>query len=141
MIEDSRLREELALGRTPIREALQRLAHENLVSFIPHRGTFVPGITLTDLRRPPECPLRTGVCSRCPRPVSPGAGTPPGHFRVGVRVAHRFGLSQVEATIVEDRGNLGMDRRRLYGVKFRLDDVSDEIYTEVEFDALTLIPK
>jgi len=51
VIEEARLREELGLGRTPIREALQRLAHENLVSFIPHRGTFVCDINLTDLHR------------------------------------------------------------------------------------------
>jgi DNA-binding GntR family transcriptional regulator len=51
VIEEARLRAELGLGRTPIREALQRLAHENLVSFVPHRGTFVTDINLTDLRR------------------------------------------------------------------------------------------
>ena len=51
VIEEARLREELGLGRTPIREALQRLAHENLVSFVPHRGTFVCDINLTDLHR------------------------------------------------------------------------------------------
>ena len=51
VIEEARLREELGLGRTPIREALQRLAHENLVTFIPHRGTFVCDINLTDLHR------------------------------------------------------------------------------------------
>src|SRR5207237_2932327 len=51
VIEEAHLREELGLGRTPIREALQRLAHENLVSFIPHRGTFVCDINLTDLHR------------------------------------------------------------------------------------------
>jgi len=51
VIEEARLREEVGLGRTPIREALQRLAHENLVTFIPHRGTFVCDINLTDLHR------------------------------------------------------------------------------------------
>ena len=51
VIEEAWLRSELELGRTPIREALQRLAHENLVSFVPHRGTFVTDINLTDLRR------------------------------------------------------------------------------------------
>ncbi|HEX3629325.1 MAG TPA: GntR family transcriptional regulator [Candidatus Dormibacteraeota bacterium] len=51
VIEEARLREALGLGRTPIREALQRLAHENLVTFIPHRGTFVCDINLTDLHR------------------------------------------------------------------------------------------
>ena len=51
VIEDGRLRQELHLGRTPIREALQRLAHEKLVSFVPHRGTFVTDINITDLAR------------------------------------------------------------------------------------------
>ena len=51
VIEELRLRQELGLGRTPIREALQRLAHENLVTFVPHRGTFVSDINLTDLHR------------------------------------------------------------------------------------------
>jgi DNA-binding GntR family transcriptional regulator len=51
VIEEASLREELGLGRTPIREALQRLAHENLVTFVPHRGTFVSDINLTDLHR------------------------------------------------------------------------------------------
>lgn len=51
VIEDSRLRQELRLGRTPIREALQRLAHEKLVTFVPHRGTFVTDINITDLAR------------------------------------------------------------------------------------------
>lgn len=51
VIEEGTLREELGLGRTPIREALQRLAHENLVTFVPHRGTFVADINITDLSR------------------------------------------------------------------------------------------
>lgn len=51
VIEEARLRADLELGRTPIREALQRLAHENLVSFVPHRGTFVTDVNLTDLHR------------------------------------------------------------------------------------------
>ncbi|TME82248.1 MAG: GntR family transcriptional regulator, partial [Chloroflexi bacterium] len=51
VIEEARLRQELGLGRTPIREALQRLAHENLVTFVPHRGTFVSDINLTNLHR------------------------------------------------------------------------------------------
>ncbi len=57
VIEEARLRTELELGRTPIREALQRLAHESLVTFIPHRGTFVTDINLTDLHRLTEIRL------------------------------------------------------------------------------------
>jgi DNA-binding GntR family transcriptional regulator len=59
VIEEARLRQELGLGRTPIREALQRLAHENLVTFVPHRGTFVSDINLTNLHRLTE--VRTEI--------------------------------------------------------------------------------
>ena len=51
VVHESRLREELEIGRTPIREALQRLALENLVKSIPHRGTFVTDVNITDLAR------------------------------------------------------------------------------------------
>src|SRR5437763_7498720 len=51
VVNETRLREELAIGRTPIREALQRLARENLVRSIPHRGTFVTDVNITDLAR------------------------------------------------------------------------------------------
>ena len=51
LVQESRLREELAIGRTPIREALQRLAHERLVRSVPHRGTFVTDVNITDLAR------------------------------------------------------------------------------------------
>jgi DNA-binding GntR family transcriptional regulator len=40
---------QLQLGRTPIREAVKRLALENLVSVYPRRGTFVTEINITDL--------------------------------------------------------------------------------------------
>ena len=51
VVNETRLREELDIGRTPIREALQRLALENLVRSIPHRGTFVTDVNITDLAR------------------------------------------------------------------------------------------
>jgi DNA-binding GntR family transcriptional regulator len=51
LVQEARLREELAIGRTPIREALQRLAHEKLVRSVPHRGTFVTDVNITDLAR------------------------------------------------------------------------------------------
>jgi DNA-binding GntR family transcriptional regulator len=51
VVNETRLREELQIGRTPIREALQRLARENLVRSIPHRGTFVTDVNITDLAR------------------------------------------------------------------------------------------
>jgi DNA-binding GntR family transcriptional regulator len=51
VVNEARLREELKIGRTPIREALQRLARENLVRSVPHRGTFVTDVHITDLAR------------------------------------------------------------------------------------------
>src|SRR5438105_1519512 len=51
VVNEARLREELRIGRTPIREALQRLARENLVRSIHHRGTFVTDVNITDLAR------------------------------------------------------------------------------------------
>jgi DNA-binding GntR family transcriptional regulator len=51
VVNEARLREELEIGRTPIREALQRLALENLVKSVPHRGTFVTEVNITDLAR------------------------------------------------------------------------------------------
>jgi DNA-binding GntR family transcriptional regulator len=51
VVNESRLRVELQIGRTPIREALQRLSRENLVKSVPHRGTFVTDVNITDLAR------------------------------------------------------------------------------------------
>lgn len=51
VVQEARLRAELEIGRTPIREALQRLALENLVKSVPHRGTFVTDVNITDLAR------------------------------------------------------------------------------------------
>lgn len=41
---------ELGISRTPLREALNRLAHEELVSFQPHGGYRVAAITLEGFR-------------------------------------------------------------------------------------------
>jgi DNA-binding GntR family transcriptional regulator len=51
VIDEQAFKDELGVGRTPIREALQRLAQENLVTIIPRRGMFVTEIGLTDLQR------------------------------------------------------------------------------------------
>ncbi len=51
VIDEAALREELGLGRTPIREALQRLAQEQLVLIAPRRGMFVTEIGITDLQQ------------------------------------------------------------------------------------------
>jgi DNA-binding GntR family transcriptional regulator len=48
-IDEDRLGAELAMGRTPVREAIKRLALENLVTVYPRRGTFASEINITDL--------------------------------------------------------------------------------------------
>jgi DNA-binding GntR family transcriptional regulator len=48
-LHEESLGRELGLGRTPIREAVKRLALENLVAVYPRRGTFVCEINITDL--------------------------------------------------------------------------------------------
>jgi DNA-binding GntR family transcriptional regulator len=64
-IDEQALIEELQVGRTPIREALQRLAAEDLVSIIPRRGMFVAEISLTDLQKIFELRvLLEGFCAR-----------------------------------------------------------------------------
>ena len=48
-INEDLLRRELGLGRTPLREAIKRLALENLVIVLPRRGTFASQINIADL--------------------------------------------------------------------------------------------
>jgi len=51
VIDEARLIADLGLGRTPIREALQRLALENLVVILPRRGTIVADVNMSDLQK------------------------------------------------------------------------------------------
>ncbi len=48
-IDEDGLGAELDMGRTPVREAIKRLALENLVNVFPRRGTFASEINITDL--------------------------------------------------------------------------------------------
>lgn len=64
-IDEQALMEDLQLGRTPIREALQRLAAEDLVFFAPRRGIFVSEISITDLQKIFEARMvLEGFCAR-----------------------------------------------------------------------------
>jgi len=51
VIDERALMQRLGLGRTPVREALRRLAHEQLVEVFPRRGMFVSGVDVRDLAR------------------------------------------------------------------------------------------
>lgn len=49
VVRDESLQDRLGIGRTPIREALQRLARDQFVTVIPRRGVFVSSIDVSDL--------------------------------------------------------------------------------------------
>lgn len=64
-IDEQALMEDLQLGRTPIREALQRLAADGLVIIAPRRGMFVADISITDLQKIFELRMvLEGFCAR-----------------------------------------------------------------------------
>jgi len=49
VVREPELTERLGIGRTPVREALRRLAQERLVEVYPRRGMFVSGVDVRDL--------------------------------------------------------------------------------------------
>jgi DNA-binding GntR family transcriptional regulator len=51
VIDERALIERLSIGRTPVREALRRLAQERLVEVYARRGMFVTGVDVRDLAR------------------------------------------------------------------------------------------
>jgi len=49
VVREDELQRKLGIGRTPIREALQRLARDQFVTVLPRRGMIVNGIDVTEL--------------------------------------------------------------------------------------------
>ncbi len=49
VVREADLQDRLGIGRTPIREALQRLARDHFVTVIPRRGMFVSAIDVDEL--------------------------------------------------------------------------------------------
>ena len=49
VVREAELQATLGIGRTPIREALQRLARDHFVTVIPRRGMFVSSIDVDEL--------------------------------------------------------------------------------------------
>jgi DNA-binding GntR family transcriptional regulator len=49
VLREETLQTELGIGRTPIREALQRLVRDQFVTVIPRRGVFVSSIDVSEL--------------------------------------------------------------------------------------------
>ena len=59
VIDERELMRQIGLGRTPVREALRKLAQEQLVEVFPRRGMFVTGVDVRDLARISE--VRTAL--------------------------------------------------------------------------------
>ncbi len=49
VVREDDLQRQLGIGRTPIREALQRLAREQFVTVVPRRGMFVSRLDVAEL--------------------------------------------------------------------------------------------
>ena len=49
VVDDDELQRTLGLGRTPIREALQRLVRDQFVMIIPRRGMYVSSVDVSEL--------------------------------------------------------------------------------------------
>jgi DNA-binding GntR family transcriptional regulator len=49
VLREDALMQEMGIGRTPLREAVKRLALENLVAVQPRRGTFVTAVEAADI--------------------------------------------------------------------------------------------
>jgi len=49
VVREDDLQEHLGMGRTPIREALQRLVRDQFVVVLPRRGVYVSGIDVSEL--------------------------------------------------------------------------------------------
>jgi DNA-binding GntR family transcriptional regulator len=49
VLREETLMQEMKIGRTPLREAVKRLALENLVAVQPRRGTFVTAVEASDI--------------------------------------------------------------------------------------------
>jgi DNA-binding GntR family transcriptional regulator len=65
VVNERELMERLDLGRTPIREAVRRLAQEQLVEVFPRRGTFVTNVEIRDLAS--ICEVRSSLESHAAR--------------------------------------------------------------------------
>lgn len=146
VIDEQSLMDELDLGRTPIREALQRLDSENLVNVVPRRGTFVTDISLTDLQKIFELRIVVeGFCARlAAQRVTPAQlaqmdailedldQARPGDYRTLISIDERFHAMLYQAA---DNEFLAGVLNRLYDLSLRLwylvlndlDDVQDSI--------------
>ena len=76
VVREDALQRQLGIGRTPIREALQRLARDQFVTVMPRRGMFVSRIDVSEL----SLLYETRACSSRTRRGSPARAGGPAHW-------------------------------------------------------------
>jgi len=97
-INEQRLAEELGLGKTPVREALKLLAHDDLVVITPRHGLYVAEVNLADLQQISE--MRLTLETLC--------------ARLAAQRATADELAVLEALRQEQAATLVKDKRRLF---------------------------
>ncbi|WP_102224926.1 GntR family transcriptional regulator [Acidimangrovimonas sediminis] len=73
-LSEADLSQQMGVSRTPVREALIRLAEEGLVDILPQRGSFVAPIRLTEVREAQfiRAALECSIAERAAATMSPG---------------------------------------------------------------------
>lgn len=73
-LSEADLSQQLGVSRTPVREALIRLAEEGLVDILPQRGSFVAPIRLTEVREAQfiRAALECAIAERAAQTATPG---------------------------------------------------------------------
>lgn len=75
----------------------------------------------------------------CLRGMATKRNTTRARLKVGSTVRFRFGITNVTAKVVEDRGPLGRDGERIYRVKFWFREPGGPSETEIEASRLRVV--
>jgi DNA-binding GntR family transcriptional regulator len=110
LLREEELTGRLQLGRTPVREAIQRLRREGYVTILPRRGTLVSEISITDLAAIYE--VRTRVESWGARLAAERAGA------ADRREAEEL-IGELEAVAADDYEALLRTDRRIHRFAYR----------------------
>ena len=104
VVREPELTERLGIGRTPVREALRRLAQERLVEVFPRRGMFVTKVDVRDLAR--LCEVRVAL--------------EPEAARLAAERATQADLAELRGVLAELDGRRKRDPRALIDLDERI---------------------
>ena len=104
VVKEPDLTARLGIGRTPVREALRRLAQERLIEVYPRRGMFVTTVDVRDLAR--LCEVRLAL--------------EPEAARLAAERATQADLEEMNGLLAELGGPQRRDHRALIGLDERI---------------------